>query len=314
MKQMLMVVAILAMIVAGLATPAIAEEVQNPPNDPPPVEEEPHKDPGIRQCDLTPTPCQDTEEEATAKPYIDPGIRQCDLTPTPCENTDDSSNEHGHNSVADPDADDTKPVEEESKEEEKEDKDEENEASAPGGVKTEEVPGEIITTAQEKNDASAAPTEAVSAPNEAGQTASSGTIYGCAYDDYYYDEETDMCLPIGGPFAVLTGDKPWPESAGGYVGLLGDFVEDPLTGLGLGLQLGLGYVGDALVEFGDTGNFVGWPFQGLGYAIGFAGDVAGTLGVGVGEAVGAVSDGVGEVVDAIGDAAGAAWDEVSSWW
>ena len=117
MKQMLMVVAILAMIVAGLAAPAMAEEIQNPPNDPPPVEEEPYKDPGIKQCDLTPTPCQDTEEEAAAEPYIDPGIRQCDLTPTPCENTDDSSDEHGHNSVADPDANDPKPVEEESKEE-----------------------------------------------------------------------------------------------------------------------------------------------------------------------------------------------------
>lgn len=308
MKQMLMVVAMLAVIVAGLAAPAMAEEVQNPPNDPPPVKKEPYKDPGIRQCDLTPTPCQDTEEEEAAaeEPYKDPGIRQCDLSSTPCENTDDSLDEHGHNSVADPDADGTDPVEEEPKEEE---------ASAPGSVKAGVVPRGIPTTTAQENDASAAPKETVSASDEAGQTASSGTIYDvCAYDDYYYDEEADMCWPIGGPFAVLTGDKPWPESAGGYVGLLGDFVEDPLTGLGLGLQAGLGYVGDALVEFGETGNFVGWPFQGLGYAIGFAGNVAGALGVGVGEAVGAVSDGVGEVVDAIGDAAGAAWDEVSSWW
>ena len=56
------------------------------------------------------------------------------------------------------------------------------------------------------------------------------------------------------------------------------------------------------------------PSAPLGYAIGFAGDVAGALGVGVSEAVGAVADGVGEVVDAVGDAAGAVWDEVSSWW
>jgi hypothetical protein len=86
--------------------------------------------------------------------------------------------------------------------------------------------------------------------------------------------------------------------------LVGDFVEDPLTGLGLGLQQGFGPVGDAVVEFGEGGGPIGWGIQGLGYAFGFFGDVDGALTVGVGEAVGAVADGVGEVVDAIGDAAG----------
>ncbi len=309
MKQMLMVVAMLAVMVAGLAAPAMAEEVQNPPNDPPPVEEEPYKDPGIRQCDLSPTPCQDTEEEEEAveeEPYKDPGIRQCDLSPTPCENTDDSSDEHGHNSVADPDADDNDPVEEEPKEEE---------ASAPGGGKVGVVPRGIPTTTAQENDASVAPKEAVSTPDEAGQTASGGTIYDvCAYEDYYYDEEWGICVPNGMFLGAILGDEPWPESAGGYVGLLGDFVEDPLTGLGLGLQVGLGYVGDALVEFGEDGGPIGWGIQGIGYALGFFGDAGGTLSVGVGEAVGAVADGVGEVVDAIGDAAGDVWDEVSSWW
>ncbi len=41
MKQMLMVVAMLAVMVAALAAPAMAEEVQDPYKAPPPVEEEP---------------------------------------------------------------------------------------------------------------------------------------------------------------------------------------------------------------------------------------------------------------------------------
>jgi hypothetical protein len=301
MKQMLMIVAILAMIVAGLATPAMAEEVQNPPNDPPPFEEDPYKDPGIRQCDLSPTPCENIDEE---EPYKDPGIRQCDLSPTSCENTDDSSDEHGHNSVADPDADDTDSVEEEPKEEE---------ASAPGAAKAGEVPGVITTTAQE-NDASAAP-KAVIAPDEAGQTADSGTIYGaCAYEDYDYVEEIDACLP-NEPFVELVlGDAPWPDSAGGYVGLLGQFVGDVGTGLGIGLDQGLGYLGDTLVEFGEGGGPIGWAIQGAGYTLGFLGEAGGVLSAGVSQGVDAVVEGVGEAVDAISDAAEAAWDEVSSWW
>jgi hypothetical protein len=187
-KRMILMAGASTLVVVSLAAPAMAAEVQDHPNDPSPVNEEPYKDPGIRQCDITP-------------PY--------------CEDTDDSRDDHdGDNSGAHPDGDDPNPVEEES----------EGEANAPGAVKAGAV-------------------KSVSVPDEAGQTASSGTIDGsdtCAYDDYYYDEETDMCWPIGGPFAVLTGDKPWPESAGGYVGLLGDFVEDPLTGLGLSLQAGLG--------------------------------------------------------------------------
>jgi hypothetical protein len=274
MKQMLIVITMLAVMVTGLAAPAMAEEVQNPPNDPPPVEEEPYKDPGIRQCDLS---------------------------PTPCENTDDSSDEHGHSSVADPDADDTDPVEEEPKEEE---------ASAPGAG---EVPGVITTTAQE-NDASAAP-KAVIAPDEAGQTPDSGTIYGaCAYEDYDYVEELDACLPNEPFFEVVLGDAPWPDSAGGYVGLLGQFVGDVGTGLGIGLDQGLGYLGDTLVEFGEGGGPIGWAIQGAGYTLGFLGEAGGVLSAGVSQGVDAVVEGVGEAVDAIGDAAGAAWDEVSSWW
>ncbi len=307
MKQMLMVVAMLAVMVIGLAAPAMAEEVQNPPNDPPPVEEEPYKDPGIRQCDLTPTPCQDTDEGKDSTPHEpqvvcikapcpgssdssaeeedrikDPGIRQCDITPVECEDTEEQKEDEPYKDLGIRQCDLTPPYCEDA---------EEQEEAEP-----------------KKGEANASVT-----PQDE-QTADSGTTYDvCFYDDYYYDQETEMCWPNGGPFAVLTGNKPWPDSAGGYVGLLGDFVEDPLTGLGLGLQQGLGYVGDTLVEFGEDGGPIGWAIQGAGYAIGFFGDAGGELTVHVSEAVGAVADGVGEVVDAIGDAAGAAYDEIASW-
>jgi hypothetical protein len=103
---------------------------------------------------------------------------------------------------------------------------------------------------------------------------------------------------------------------GGYVGLVGDLVSDLFTGAGLGfLQLGLGHdYADTLVAFGESlGSVVGWPVQGLGYALGFTGEAAGVLVQGVGQAVDSAVEGVGEVVDAIGDAAEDAWDEVTSW-
>lgn len=245
-----------AMVMVSLAAPAMAEEVVRDHRDVSSGKAQPivrdHRDgneeagPVIRDHRDDSSNTVDEEE-----PYKDPGIRQCDLTPVPCVYT------HG---IGEPE-------------------------------------GEADASAQ------------------AGQTADSGTVYDvCAYDDYYYDQETDMCWPNVMFLGVLFGDEPWPESVGGYVGLLGDFVEDPLTGLGLSIQLGLShYIGDALIEFGDTGNIIGWPFQGLGYTIGFLGDAAGTVLGGLGEAIGGATDVVGEVVDGIEDAAEDAWDEVTSW-
>jgi hypothetical protein len=262
-KRMILMAGASTLVVVSLAAPAMAAEVQDHPNDPSPVDEEPYKDPGIRLCDITPTECEDT---------------------------DDSRDDHdGDNSGAHPDAYDPNPVEEES----------EGEANAPGAVKAGAV-------------------KSGSAPDEAGQMANSGTIYGCAYDDYVYDEEFDTCVPTGesfGFFPVLSGDEPWPDTAGGYVGLLGDFVSDLSIGAGVGfLQIGLGhYVGDTLVEFGEGGGHIGWGIQGLGYTIGFTDDAAGVLVEGAGQIVDAVSEGVGDVVDAVGDAAEDAWDEVTSW-
>jgi hypothetical protein len=271
------------MVMAGLFAPAaMTEEVVRDQRDgseeAAPIVRD-HRDDGSSTIE---------EEE---EPYKDPGIRQCDITPVECEDTDESRDDHDDgNSSAHPDANEPNPVEEES----------EGKASALGAVK-------------------AGTLKPLSAPaDEAGQTADSG-INGddtCPFDGYMYIEELDVCTPASDSDYVLStifGDTPWPDSLGGYLGLAGDLVEDPLLGAGVLSDAGLGYVGDALVEFGDTGNFVGWPFQGLGYTLGFLGDVSGALGTGLGEAAGAVADGVGEVVDAIGDAAEDAWDEVTSW-
>ena len=307
MKQMLMVVAMLAVMVAGIAAPAMAEEVQNRPNDPP-VEEEPYKDPGIRQCDLTPTPCQDTDEEEDSAPHEpqvvcikapcpgssdssaeeedgirDPGIRQCDITPVECEDTEEQKEEEPYKDPGIRHCDLTPPYCEDA---------EEQEEAEP-----------------KKGEANASVT-----PQD-GQTANGGTIYGgCAYEDYEYAEEIDACLPKEPFFGVLFGDAPWPDSVGGYVGLLGQFVGDVGTGAGFIVDQGLGYVGDTLVEFGEGGGPIGWAIQGAGYTLGFLGEAGGVVVTGVGQGVDALVEGVGEAVDAIGEAAGAVWDEVSSWW
>jgi hypothetical protein len=261
-------------------------------------------DPSDEPTCLLPEGCDNKGDEPTCflpegcdtdeKPYQDPGIRKCDLLPIECPDEED---------------------EEENKEDEEDSivciaiyvvkdgkcvlpydalYDEEEEASAPGGMKT----------------------ISVSAPvDEAGQTTDSGTIHGCPFD-YEYIEDIDMCLPAAGDYEIfetLFGDTPWPDSAGGYVALLGDLVEDPVVGAGAFVQLGLGYVEDALVWYGEDFGIAGWPFLGIGYTIGFAGDAVGAVIGGVGEAAGAVADGVGEAIDAVGDAAGAVYDEISSW-
>jgi hypothetical protein len=188
------------------------------------------------------------------------------------------------------------------------------EASGSGDVKSEAIPEGITTTAPE-NDAISAP-NAVSAFDGTGQTANSPTVYGCAYYDVY-DEELDMCIPTAESmefWSVVAGEKPWPDSAGGYVGLLGGLVEDTLLSAGVLSELGGKAIEDALVEFGADGGPIGWGIQGVGYTAGFVGEVGGVLVEGAGEVAGAVHDGLGEAVDAIGDAAGDAWDEISSWW
>ncbi len=242
------------------------------------VEEEPVKDPGIRQCDITPPYCQDTgdpKEPASddeEEPLKDLGMRQCDIMPVECPNTDDPA---------------TKGEEEEP-------------IKDPGIRQCDIMPFECPDT-PDSTHKPAGPSD-----EEAGNTPDSGTIYDvCSYDDYYYDQETDMCVPKGTFLGSIFGEQPWPDSVGGHIGLLGDVPEDLLTGLGLGLELGLShYLGDALIEFGEDGGSIGWTIQGAGYALGFAGEAGGALTVGIGEAIGAVADTVGDVVDGIGDAIG----------
>ena len=257
-------------------------------------EEEPYKDPGIRQCDITPVECEDTEEPKEEEPYKDPGIRQCDITPVQCEGTDEPGDSGGV--VRDHrDGDGSK--------------DDEEAASAPGGVKVGENNPSASAPKEEEAVSGAAPAD------EAGQQEANGEtiIGGCAYDDYDYAEEIDACLPKVPFFEVVFGDAPWPDSVGGYVGLLGQLAGDAGTGAGFIVDQGLGYLGDAMVEFGQDGGPIGWAIQGTGYTLGFLGEAGGVVVSGVGQGVDAVVEGVGEAVDAIGDAAGDAWDEVTSW-
>ena len=115
-------------------------------------------------------------------------------------------------------------------------------------------------------------------------------------------------------FSVLVGNEPWPDSAGGYVNLLGSYNDDTLLWLGVMAQLGGKALEDALVELGKDGGPIGWGIQGVGYTVGFVGETGGMLLVGAGEVAGIVHEGLGEAVDAIGDAAEDVWDEISSWW
>jgi hypothetical protein len=324
MKKLLLMAAIAVMVVS-LAAPAMAEEVQDPQNHPSggsgiveaeSKEEEPGG--GVPADDepicMIPEGCDTADDDepicmipegcdTDEKPYKDPGIRKCDLVPPYCQDNEDSGDDHGHNSGAHAVADDpNSPVEEE-------------EASAPGGMKAGEVAGGITKTAPE-NDASAP--QVVSLPEEAGQLAnSSPDVYGCPYD-YEYDEEYDVCAPTEDSFGfapVLAGDKPWPDTVGGNVELVGDFASDTLITVGTGLQIGVGYyVEEGLVKYGEAlPGPIGWPFQGLGYTLGFAADVSGTILQGAGEILSSVNEGVGDAIDAVGDAAEDAWDEVSSW-
>jgi hypothetical protein len=230
----------------------------------------------------------DSTSTVEEEPYKDSGIRQCDITPVECEGTDES-----RDSVVVRDHRDGGSKDEEA-------------ASAPGGVKV-----------GVNNPSATTPKEAVGAPaDEAGQTANSPTVRGCASVDDVYDEEFDMCLPSTESlefFSVLVGDEPWPDSVGGYVNLLGSYNDDTMLSLGLMVQLGGKALEDALVELAKDGGPIGWRIQGVGYTAGFVGEVGGVLLQEVSQVTDAVHDSLGEAVDAIGAAAEDAWDTVSGW-
>jgi hypothetical protein len=149
---------------------------------------------------------------------------------------------------------------------------------------------------------------------------SSDDVIGCP-GNYEYDEDFSTCFPTldSGDlisYPVLFGDEPLPDSAGGYLGLLGGFFGDTLQAAGAITQGVYGNaVEDALLWYGDpeTAGPIGYPIQGLGYTIGFAGDAVGGLLEGTGMIVDGAADGVGAVIDDIGSAAGDALDEISSW-
>jgi len=187
------------------------------------------------------------------------------------------------------------------------------EASASGAVKAEEEEvSEGITTTAPENDDTSAP-KVISADDGAGQTADSPTVHGCPNADDFYDEDFDICLPNLETAEILFGDEPWPDTAGGYVSLLGGYNNDTLDSFGALIQLGGMALGDALVEFGKDGGPIGWGIQGVGHTVGFVGEVGGGLLLGVNTVTDAVHEGLGAAVDAIGDAAKDAWDTVSGW-
>ena len=178
-----------------------------------------------------------------------------------------------------------------------------------------EVAGGITKSAPE-NDATSAP-KIISAPDEAGQTAESPTVYGCHNADDEYDEELDVCMPGDETldfFPVVSGQEPWPDTAGEYVNFLGGSNSDLPIMLGVAIQVEGHLIEDFLNWYGEDGGPIGLALQGVGYTIGLGSDVIGGLLGGAGQAVDTLHDGLGAVVDTVADAAGDAWDAISSWW
>jgi hypothetical protein len=195
-------------------------------------------------------------------------------------------------------------------------------SSTPEAVQAGDVSEGMTTNAKEDTSSQQVSTVLADerAANEEGDPQSgysSNDIVGCP-GDYSYDEDTDTCFPSldGGDLTfipVITGDKPLPDSTGGYVGLLGGVVGDTFQGLGAIVQVELGtWAEDALLWYGEDGGLIGYGIQGLGYTIGFAGDVTGGLLEGAGQVVNGVAGGTGEVIDAVGGAVGDAAEAVGN--
>ena len=295
MKKMVLTGAAVTVMMSFAAAPAMAD---NPPTKAPqdnPPAKASQDNPPAKAPQANPP----TKAPQANPPVKDPGIGTCDITPTGCVK-DPATNDPSP--VGDPMTGNTPMAED---------------ASAPGAMKAEEqeeqeVPEGITTTAPEKADDTSAP-KVISADDGAGQTADSPTVHGCPNANDGYDEELDLCLPNLEAAEILFGDEPWPDTAGGYVSLLGGYNNDTLDSFGVLAQLGGMALGDALVEFGKDGGPIGWGIQGLGHTVGFVGEVGGGLVLGVNTVTEAVHEGLGAAVDAIGDAAEDAWDTVSGW-
>lgn len=323
-KRALLVALASTVTVVGLATPAMAQGAKDrggasTPSTAP-QKDQGIKDQGIKSCDLKPTGCKSASESAVEPANNnapeDQGKKSCEFSFAKCEGstttqsatdsqncefsfarcdvstTTQSATDPEHNSVKD------------------------SAANTSGSDKDKPLKDQGTSGCDLK------PSECKSGPapkTTAAATTTASDVHGCPFDYTYDDEDFDTCLPGAedfGAIPVFVGDKPWPASAGGYVGLLGDTVQDLATTVGVGVfQIGLGhYAQEGLVEYGEA-LFppLSWGFEGLGYTAGFAGDAGGALVEGAGEVVGAIAEGAGDAVDAVGSAAGEAWDEVSSW-
>jgi uncharacterized membrane protein len=308
-KTMILMALLATLMVVSLAAPAIAKENNhnNGSNETAPL-----KDKGITSCDLTPSSsgCKSTSEPAVDSSNNAPkdqGKNSCEFSFAKCDSSTQSTNDSENckfsfarcdsstQSATDPEQN---PVKDSAANTSNSDKD--KPLKDPGIRQCDLTPPGCSASDNSDKD---------------GQTANSGTVYGCPYN-YDYKDELDGCFPSKddlGFFPVLNGDKPFPTTLGGGIGLGLSLPGDMLQVLGSGLDGGLDYLGDTLADFGEGGGPIGWGIQGLGYTIGFSGDAAGAIMEGAGQVANAVADGAGDVVDAIGGAAQGAVDEIGSW-
>jgi hypothetical protein len=316
---LLLTVTIVMAAMVSAAVPAMADESQDTPV----------KNPGISTCDITSTGCEDTPDPVNEQGH-NPAAEPDTNDPSPVEdpkmgisthcrpgfelvNGEDPSG-HGDQCVPkDEDASAPGAVQDGKVSEEKastpgvvqDGNVSGEEASAPGTVQDGNVSEGIIPADKEKRPAPEEKNPPLK-PNIAPGT----DTHGCPFD-YQYDDELDICMPPLDFMGVFVGEKPLPDSPGGYVSLLGDIGGAPLIAVGVALEVGLGhFVEDALVWSGEGGGPIGWGIQGLGYSIGFAGDMAGAILETAGEIVGGVADAVGGVVDGIGSAVEDIWDSI----
>jgi uncharacterized membrane protein len=329
-KTMILMALLATLMVASLAAPAIAKEKNhnNGSNETAPL-----KDKGITSCDLTPSSsgCKSTSEPAVDSSNNAPkdqGKNSCEFSFAKCDSSTQSTNdsENCKFSFASCDTSTQSPT------------DPENckfsfarcDSSTQSATDPEQNPvkdSAANTSNSDKDKPLKDPgirqcdltppgcSASDNSDNKDGQTANSGTVYGCPYN-YDYKDELDGCFPSNedlGFYSVLNGDKPFPTTLGGGIGFGLSLPGDMLQVLGSGLDGGLDYLGDTLADFGEGGGPIGWGIQGLGYTIGFSGDAAGAIMEGAGQVANAVADGAGDVVDAIGGAAQGAVDEIGSW-
>jgi hypothetical protein len=340
-KTMILMALLATLMVASLAAPAIAKENNhnNGSNETAPL-----KDKGITSCDLTPSSsgCKSTSEPAVDSSNNAPkdqGKNSCEFSFAKCDSSTQPTNDSekcqfsfarcdiSTQSATDPEHNPGKDSAANTSTSPDKDKPLKDQGITSCDLKAAGCQSATNTaTDPEHNnavkDSAASNSNSVADPKTAndkdknatkdidlrdGQGATDITdsdVHSCPYADYNYDSDLNTCIAPVEWVDTLGGDRPWPKSVGGYVGLVGHLPGDFLQGATNITQIGLHAIGDNLVDFGEGGGPIGWGIQGVGYTLGFAGDAAGTIVGGAAEVVDAVAYGVGDAVDAVGDAIG----------